>query len=185
MSTTVVLLSTRRLPPAFFDTVREDLGDPEVTLAVISWVAAPADLDAGKVSTFTIIGPRGAGEPEAVAPRPEPTGTTPPAATVAGRNRGARKVAEGMLPKAIKTGLKFLRSHRADKELGKAFWDRVLSHRDALSTIGTADVVIALDAGAIWAGWNLGRRKASTPVVLGIPAARRELDMLKVPAGHG
>ena len=31
----VVLLSTRRLPPAYFDTVREDLGDPNVTLDVV------------------------------------------------------------------------------------------------------------------------------------------------------
>jgi hypothetical protein len=48
-----------------------------------------------------------------------------------------------------------------------------------MATIEKADVVVALDAGAIWAGWNLGQRRASVPVVLGIPAARRELDQLK------
>jgi hypothetical protein len=54
-----------------------------------------------------------------------------------------------------------------------------------MTTIEKADVVIALDAGAIWAGWNLGQRRASIPVVLGLPAARRELDQLKVSAGNG
>jgi hypothetical protein len=86
-----------------------------------------------------------------------------------------------MLPKAIKTSapVKFLRGNRASKDLGKTYWGRVLSRRDVMATIEKADVVVALDAGAIWAGWNLGQRRASTPVVLGIPAARRELDQLK------
>lgn len=88
-----------------------------------------------------------------------------------------------MLPPAIKGSkpVKFLRGQRATSDLGKTYWERVLSRRDVLTTIDQADVVIALDAGAIWAGWNLGQRKASTPVVLGLPAARRELDMMKVP----
>jgi len=92
-----------------------------------------------------------------------------------------------MLPKAIKTSapVKFLRGNRASKDLGKTYWGRVLSRRDVMATIEKADVVVALDAGAIWAGWNLGQRRASTPVVLGIPAARRELDQLKAPAGNG
>jgi hypothetical protein len=100
------------------------------------------------------------------------------------RARKARKVAGRMLPKAIKTSapVKFLRGQRATSDLGKNYWDRVLSRRDVMSTIEQADVVVALDAGAIWAGWNLGQRRASTPVVLGLPAARRELDMMKV---HG
>jgi hypothetical protein len=54
-----------------------------------------------------------------------------------------------------------------------------------LSTIEQADVVVALDAGAIWAGWNLGQRNPNTPAVLGIPAARRELDQLKASASNG
>ena len=52
----VVLLSTRRLPPAYFDTVREDLGDADITLDVVGWVA-PAGPVADKVHTFTLIGP--------------------------------------------------------------------------------------------------------------------------------
>ena len=75
--------------------------------------------------------------------------------------------------------VKFLRGNRASKDLGKTYWGRILSRRDVLTTIEKADVVVALDAGAIWAGWNLGQRGGSTPVVLGIPAARRELDQLK------
>jgi hypothetical protein len=92
-----------------------------------------------------------------------------------------------MLPKAIKTSapVKFLRGQRATNDLGKNYWERVLSRRDVMDTIDKADVVVALDAGAIWAGWNLGQRKASTPVVLGLPAARREFDQLKAPAGNG
>ena len=92
-----------------------------------------------------------------------------------------------MLPPAIKKSapVKFLRGQRATSDLGKTYWARVLTRRDVLATIDQADVVVALDAGAIWAGWNLGQRKTSTPVVLGLPAARRELDMLKVPAGNG
>jgi hypothetical protein len=252
----VVLLSTRRLPPTYFDQVREDLGDQNLTIDVIGWVA-PSAWVGDKVNSFTLIGP--GRMPAAPAPEPEPavestdeapdaviapeavadpesvvadeakvapaaaevaapgpapaaadappattpTATTPtahatttrPAAkprptgakrvvkAVEWRARKARKVAGRMLPKAIKTSapVKFLRGQRASNDLGKNYWERVLSRRDVMATIDQADVVIALDAGAIWAGWNLGQRKASTPVVLGLPAARRELDMMKVP----
>ena len=240
----VVLLSTRRLPPTYFDTVREDLGNAESTLDVVGWVA-PAGPVADKVHTFTLIGPgrmpvaptpepvadpteeapdaviapEAVAEPEAVVadeaevapaaaevaaaapePQPAPTPTPKPPGikrvrkAVAWRARKARKVAGRMLPKAIKTSapVKFLRGNRASKDLGKTYWGRVLSRRDVMATIEKADVVVALDAGAIWAGWNLGQRRASTPVVLGIPAARRELDQLKAapeklkaPAGNG
>ncbi|HEY3557261.1 MAG TPA: hypothetical protein VGL05_07355 [Kribbella sp.] len=238
----VVLLSTRRLPPTYFDQVREDLGDQTITIDVVGWVA-PSAWVADKVNTFTLIGPgrmpaEPAPEPEATEPTdaapdaviapeavaaPEAvvadeaavapaaaqvaaandataaaasSSTTPPAAAkprptgakrvvkaVEWRARRARKVAGRMLPKAIKTSapVKFLRGNRVSKDLGKTYWERVLSRRDVLATIDRADVVIALDAGAIWAGWNLGQRKASTPVVLGLPAARRELEMMKVP----
>lgn len=238
----VVLLSTRRLPPTYFDTVREDLGNAEITLDVVGWVA-PAGPVADKVHTFTLIGPgrmpvapapepvadptdeapdaviapEAVAEPEAVVadeaevapaaaevaaaepqpariPKPKPTGIKRVRKAVAWRARKARKVAGRMLPKAIKTSapVKFLRGNRASKDLGKTYWGRVLSRRDVMATIEQADVVVALDAGAIWAGWNLGQRRASTPVVLGIPAARRELDQLKAspqklkaPAGNG
>ncbi|TCC29760.1 hypothetical protein [Kribbella sindirgiensis] len=233
----VVLLSTRKLPPTYFDQVREDLGDQDITIDVVGWVA-PSAWVADKVNTFTLIGP--GRMPAAPAPEPEPateptdeapdaviapeavadpatvvedeakiapaaaevaaagtTASTPPPAAkprptgakrvvkaVEWRARRAKKVAGRMLPKAIKTSapVKFLRGQRATSDLGKTYWERVLSRRDVLSTIDQADVVIALDAGAIWAGWNLGQRKASTPVVLGLPAARRELDMMKVPS---
>jgi hypothetical protein len=234
VSKNVVLLSTRRLPPAYLDTVREDLGDPNVTLDVIGWVAdtvntftltgpgrmpaAPtpepaADPDASEEAPDAIIAPETVAEPKGVvadaeappaasevteagpapepqpapAPKPQLTGMKRVVKAVAWRYRKARKVAGGMLPKAVKTSapVKFLRENRAGKGLGKAYWDRILSRRDVMSTIEKADVVVALDAGAIWAGWNLGQRKASIPVVLGIPAARRELDQLKAPAGNG
>jgi hypothetical protein len=235
----VVLLSTRKLPPTYFDQVREDLGDQDITIDVVGWVA-PSAWVADKVNTFTLIGPGRMPAAPVVEPEPElvtePTdeapdaviapeavadpeavvedeakvapaaaqvaaaATTPPAAgkprptgakrvvkAVEWRARKAKKVAGRMLPKAIKTSapVKFLRGQRATSDLGKTYWERVLSRRDVLSTIDQADVVIALDAGAIWAGWNLGQRKASTPVVLGLPAARRELDMMKAPVGNG
>jgi hypothetical protein len=239
----VVLLSTRKLPPTYFDQVREDLGDPDLTIDVVGWVA-PSAWVADKVRTFTLIGPgrmpsapepevaadpvseptdeapdaviapEAVAEPEGVvaddatgapaaaqaadagpaakpaaaqpaaAAKPRPTGAKRVVKAVEWRARKARKVAGRMLPKAIKTSapVKFLRGQRATSDLGKNYWDRVLSRRDVMSTIEQADVVVALDAGAIWAGWNLGQRRASTPVVLGLPAARRELDMMKV---HG
>ncbi|WP_371406556.1 hypothetical protein OHA10_13570 [Kribbella sp. NBC_00662] len=248
---TVVLLSTRRLPPTYFDQVREDLGDQNITIDVVGWVA-PSAWVADKVNTFTLIGPgrmpaQPAPEPEVeaeatdeapdaviapeavadpetvvadeakvapaaaevaaagenpvtqpVAPsatpappppaaKPRPTGAKRVVKAVEWRARKARKVAGRMLPKAIKTSapVKFLRGQRATNDLGKNYWERVLSRRDVMATIDKADVVVALDAGAIWAGWNLGQRKASTPVVLGLPAARREFDQLKAPAGNG
>ncbi len=237
----VVLLSTRRLPPAYFDTVREDLGDPNVTLDVVGWVAPAGPVD-DKVHSFTLIGPgrmpvapppepvaestvtdeapdaviapEAVAEPESVvgeaevapsaaelpadaadeaastappAAKPRPTGLKRVVKAVQWRARKGKKVVGRMLPKAIKASapVKFLRGNRASKDLGKTYWGRVLSRRDVMATIEQADVVVALDAGAIWAGWNLGQRRASTPVVLGIPAARRELDMLKAPAGNG
>ncbi|MDX2971470.1 hypothetical protein [Kribbella solani] len=252
---TVVLLSTRRLPPTYFDQVREDLGDQNITIDVVGWVA-PSAWVADKVNTFTLIGPgRMPAEPveepsssvgsdvagEVASPTPapaeektdvaqEPSTTGAAGAGAAGvsgaststaggstfasgaststsgsgasaakarptgakrvvkavewRARRARKVAGRVVPKAIKTSapVKFLRGQRASNDLGKTYWDRVLSRRDVLATIDGADVVVALDAGAIWAGWNLGQRKASTPVVLGLPAARREFDQLKLAA---
>ncbi|WP_432886018.1 hypothetical protein ACQPYH_02680 [Kribbella sp. CA-245084] len=244
----VVLLSTRRLPPTYFDQVREDLGDQNITIDVVGWVA-PSAWVADKVNTFTLIGPgrmpaQPAPEPEpaveasdeapdaviapeavaapetvvadeakiapaaaevaaagsssaapsAAAPtaapaaaKPRPTGAKRVVKAVEWRARKARKVAGRMLPKAIKASapVKFLRGQRATNDLGKNYWERVLSRRDVMATIDKADVVVALDAGAIWAGWNLGQRKASTPVVLGLPAARREFDQLKAPAGNG
>ncbi|MFG1627839.1 hypothetical protein [Kribbella sp. NPDC049227] len=293
---TVVLLSTRRLPPTYFDTVREDLGNQELSLDVIAWMP-PSGWVADKVNTFTLIGPgrmpkapapepvveadpteeapdaviapeavagpesvvgeaevapaaaevpADAAEDEAATPAasaeeveskadsPQPTetpagaapttpagaaSTTPAGAAGAAsggasassrpagkprvtglkrvrkalgwRYRRARKVAGKVLPKAIKTSapVKFLRGNRASKDLGKTYWGRIESRRDVLTTIAQADVVIALDAGAIWAGWNLGQRRGSVPVVLGLPAARRELDQLKATtkaaAGNG
>ncbi|MFC6161486.1 hypothetical protein [Kribbella jiaozuonensis] len=232
---TVVLLSTRRLPPTYFDQVREDLGDQNITIDVVGWVA-PSAWVADKVNTFTLIGPgrmpaQPAPEPEVEAsdeapdaviapeavaapetvvadeakiapaaaevaaaapqpkpaPKPKPTGAKRVVKAVEWRARKARKVAGRMLPKAIKTSapVKFIRGQRATNDLGKNYWERVLSRRDVMATIDKADVVVALDAGAIWAGWNLGQRKASTPVVLGLPAARREFDQLKAPAGNG
>ncbi|MFD3405038.1 hypothetical protein ACFWUU_30415 [Kribbella sp. NPDC058693] len=232
---TVVLLSTRRLPPTYFDQVREDLGDQNITIDVVGWVA-PSAWVADKVNTFTLIGPgrmpaqpapepeveasdeapdaviapEAVANPEAVvadeakiapaaaevaaaapqpkpAPKPKPTGAKRVVKAVEWRARKARKVAGRMLPKAIKTSapVKFIRGQRATNDLGKNYWERVLSRRDVMATIDKADVVVALDAGAIWAGWNLGQRKASTPVVLGLPAARREFDQLKAPAGNG
>ncbi|MEV0804124.1 hypothetical protein AB0I34_40975 [Kribbella sp. NPDC050281] len=286
---TVVLLSTRRLPPTYFDTVREDLGNQELSLDVIGWMP-PSGYVADKVHTFTLIGPgrmpkapdpepelepdplaeadpveeapdaviapEAVAEPESVvgeaqvapaaaevpadaaedeaatpaasaeevqaqADSPQSTetpagvpSTTPAGAsttastTPAGakaratgvkrvrkalgwRYRRARKVAGKVLPKAIKASapVKFLRGNRAGKNLGKTYWGRIEGRRDVLTTIEKADVVIALDAGAIWAGWNLGQRRGSVPVVLGLPAARRELDQLKATpkaaAGNG
>ncbi|MEU4390549.1 hypothetical protein [Kribbella sp. NPDC023855] len=158
----VVLLTTKALPPTYFDTVREELGDPDITLDVIGWVAPEADLD-DEVS-FTLIGP----------------GTPAPAPKYS-------KVVDEKLPKAITASkpMRLLRANRAGKELGKAYWAAILSHRDVLDTIDKAAVVVALDDGAIWAGWNLGQRNPAIPAMLGVPAARRELELLKAPAGHG
>jgi len=251
---TVVLLSTRRLPPTYFDTVREDLGDQDLSLDVIAWMP-PSGYVADRVHTFTLIGPgrmpvapppvvehteptdeapdaviapEAVAEPESVvgeaqvapaaaevpadaadeaaAPAeeeiqaPAPTPPTPPAAgkprptgikrvwkALGWRYRKARKVAGRVLPTSIKKSapVKFLRGNRASNDLGKTYWGRIQTRRDVLTTIEKADVVIALDAGAIWAGWNLGQRRGSGPVVLGLPAARRELDQLKAPAGNG
>ena len=69
MSNTVVLLSTRRLPPTYFDQVREDLGDPNIVIDVVGWVA-PSAWVADKVNTFTLIGP--GRMPAQPAPDPEP-----------------------------------------------------------------------------------------------------------------
>ncbi|WP_344221732.1 hypothetical protein, partial [Kribbella sancticallisti] len=53
----VVLLSTRRLPPTYFDTVKADLGGrPDLGLDVVGWVA-PAGPVEGLVDSFTLIGP--------------------------------------------------------------------------------------------------------------------------------
>ena len=259
----VVLLSTRRLPPAYFDTVRADLGgSPELGLNVVGWLP-PSGPVAGLVESFTLVGPGripvetppaaaptdsgttpaaaaeavpapvseaakapapeavteeteaasevaveadadadAAAEAEAeVAVEPEPVAApAPPAAPAKPRPTGARRVVKAVqwryrrlrragakvLPKAIKKSapVRKLRASRRSDNLAKTYWAKVQGRPDVLRVIEQADVVIALDAGSIWAGWQLGRRRADTPVVLGLPAARRELDRL-VGAGHG
>jgi hypothetical protein len=91
-----------------------------------------------------------------------------------------------VLPKAIKKSapIRKLKANRRGNDLSKNYWTRVQSRPDVMKVVDQADVVIALDAGSIWAGWQLGQRKTDTPVVLGLPAARRELDRL-VGAGNG
>jgi hypothetical protein len=174
----------------------EAVAEPEaVTDVEVPPAAAEVPADAAGEAPATSAAPAGEGaqaqaasttQPAAAA-KPRPTGAKRVVKAVQWRARKAKKIAGRMLPKAIKTSapVKFLRGNRASKDLGKTYWGRILTRRDVMATIEKADVVVALDAGAIWAGWNLGQRKASTPVVLGIPAARRELDMLKAPAGNG
>ncbi|WP_026163421.1 hypothetical protein [Kribbella catacumbae] len=286
----VVLLSTRRLPPSYFDTVRADLGGREdLALDVVAWVPPAGPVD-GLVNSFTLIGPGkmpvevvppaapveapveadevpvGVSE-SAKAPAPEavtdeaavestateadevaegdqsggsPTGgpTTAPAGDVAEgdelgsassgeasalpastpaevaagdeaavkvapaaskpaakpRPTGAKRVVKAaqwrarklrraggkMLPAAIKKSgpVKKLTANRKADNLAKTYWNRVLGRADVMTRIEQADVVIALDGGSVWAGWQVGQRKPQTPVVLGVPAARRELDRL-------
>ncbi|GAA0571697.1 hypothetical protein HPO96_32495 [Kribbella sandramycini] len=255
MSQKVVLLSTKRLQPDYFDTIRADLGgDAELVLDVVGWLP-PIDVVDEKVNTFTLIGPgrmptgdaeaaydefaddeedadddefdespdaviapesvsdpssvtgqtltpasaeqhagQGAGEAAdensdpapAVVPRkrpePMPWGTARVQQAVRWRYRRARRT---MGRAVMKVGpVKFVRTSRVSKNLSKAYWKRVQSRPDVREVLSHADVVIALDANAIWAGWHLGQERPDRPVVLGLPAARRELDQLKVPAGH-
>ncbi|WP_344218015.1 hypothetical protein, partial [Kribbella sancticallisti] len=120
------------------------------------------------------------------AAKPRPTGAKRVVKAVQWRYRRLRKAGGKVVPASIKKSapVKMLTTGRRNQDLAKTYWARILSRPDVQTTIDQADVVIALDAGAIWAGWQLGQRKAGTPVVLGVPAARRELDRL-VGAGHG
>jgi hypothetical protein len=250
----VVLLSTRRLPPAYFDTVRADLGGrPEVGLDVVAWVPPAGPVD-GLVESFTLIGPgkmpvqiqppavpadsldtpaaeadavsapvseaakapapeavtdteaatesvadtaeaeapsevpaaEAVEEPKPAAPKPRPTGAKRVVKAVQWRYRRLRRAGGKVLPKSIKKAapLRKLKANRRGNDLSKNYWTRVQGRPDVMKVVDQADVVIALDAGSIWAGWQLGQRKTDTPVVLGLPAARRELDRL-VGAGNG
>ncbi|MFB6719814.1 hypothetical protein ACFCV3_06630 [Kribbella sp. NPDC056345] len=258
----VVLMSTKRLKPDYFDTIREDLGGgDDLVLDVIGWLP-PIDVVDDKVNTFTLIGPgrmptpedaydeydedeyddeddtdgeddgdefdespdaviapESVSDPKSVTgdtvtpaaaephdgeaehshdrghghghghghlpkkrPEPMPWGTARVKQAVRWRYRKVRrKVGRA----ANKIGpVKFVRTSRTSKNLSKAYWKRVQSRPDVREFLAQADVVIALDANAIWAGWHLGQERPDRPVVLGLPAARRELDQLKVPAGH-
>ncbi|MEV8376982.1 hypothetical protein AB0P21_29840 [Kribbella sp. NPDC056861] len=274
----VVLLSTRRLPPSYFDTVRADLGGrDDLALDVVAWVPPAGPVD-GLVNSFTLIGPgkmpveaapvvqavpvvdaeevpvavaesAKAPAPEAVvdesaaestateadevaeataaaegaladdaaaggesggttdgeasapsavapaevaggdeaapaapkpAPKPRPTGAKRVVKAAQWRARKLRRAGGKMLPTAIKKSgpVKKLTQNRKADNLAKTYWDRVLGRADVMTRIEQADVVIALDGGSVWAGWQVGQRKPQTPVVLGVPAARRELDRL-------
>ncbi|HEU4947752.1 MAG TPA: hypothetical protein VFT31_11410 [Kribbella sp.] len=216
----VVLLATRRLPAAYFETLRADLGgDPELGLDVIAWSPPREPVDE-VVRRFLLIGP---GRMPVAAPPTTPASPTPPASkstpvtpkspaqptakvptgdpprpaglgrrvarrlVAAARWRYRRLRRDGVMPtlKRLPATLKksrparWLRARRA-KEVSRTYWTRITSRPDVLALIDKADVVVALDAAAVWAGWNIGRRTADTPVVLGVPAARRELDRLRV-----
>ncbi|MGW6279049.1 hypothetical protein [Kribbella sp. NPDC055071] len=202
----VVLLSTRKLAADAFDTILEDLGDPNLTLDVIAWLP-PAAIPSN-ISTFTHIGPghlpaTPAEVPADAADQAAPPPATPaekktdrvqgssssraggsrPGAAVSGSSAGG--AVRRLLPGAVRRLVRLVRDGVAERALGKAFWGRVSGRRDVLAVIEKADVVVALDSGAVWAGWNVGQRWASVPVVLGIPAARRELEQLKASVGHG
>ncbi|TCN39272.1 hypothetical protein EV644_107242 [Kribbella orskensis] len=240
----VVLLSTRQLSPAYFDTVRADLGGrPDVGLDVVAWVPPAGPVD-GLVEGFTLIGPgempvetvppavpadsvsTPAADAEAVpadvseaakAPAPEaatdteaaaesvadteaasepkpapasakprPTGSKHVVKAAHWRYRQLRRAGGKVLPKSIKKAapIRKLTANRRGNELSKNYWTRVQGRPDVMKVVEQADLVIALDAGSIWAGWQLGQRRTDTPVVLGLPAARRELDRL-VGAGNG
>lgn len=210
----VVLLSTRRLPPTYFDTVRADLGRPDVGLDVVGWVAPAGPVD-GLVDSFTLIGPgrMPVAEPVSPAPaaeastvpdapkaqaeaiqppkpaakpaaKPRPTGAKRVVKAVQWRARRLRKATGKVLPNSVTKPVKKLTSGRRSNNLAKTYWARAQGRKDVMAKIEQADVVIALDAGAVWAGWQLGQRNAARPVVLGVPAARRELDRL-VGAGNG
>ncbi|GAA3575025.1 hypothetical protein [Kribbella ginsengisoli] len=267
----VVLLSTRRLPPSYFDTVRADLGSPEnLDLDVVAWIPPSGPVD-GLVKSFTLVGPgrmpvavvppvepveapveadevpAGVSEsakapaPEAVtdeaaaesptteadevaegdesggataassasspaevaagdeaaqaeaintakpapvAPKPvakpRPTGAKRVVKAAQWRARKLRRAGGKMLPSAIKKAgpVKKLTQNRKADNLAKTYWSRVNTRADVMKTIGQADVIIALDGGSVWAGWQIGQVRTETPVVLGLPAARRELDRL-------
>jgi hypothetical protein len=250
----VVLLSTRRLPPSYFDTVRADLGSPEnLDLDVVAWIPPSGPVD-GLVKSFTLVGPgrmpvavvppaepvedaadadeipvavsesAKAPAPEAVvdetavestdteadevaeataaadgevaagdeavraeainapkpAAKPRPTGAKRVVKAAQWRARKLRRAGGKMLPSAIKKSgpVKKLTQNRKADNLAKTYWSRLNTRADVMSTIAQADVIIALDGGSVWAGWQIGQRRTETPVVLGLPAARRELDRL-------
>ncbi|WP_405063628.1 hypothetical protein OG474_18795 [Kribbella sp. NBC_01505] len=212
MNQKVVLMSTKRLTPEYFDTVRADLGGgDDLVLDVIGWLP-PEDLVDDKVNTFTLIGPgqmptiadrvenHDDGEefdeapdavlaPEAVSgPRPkQKPQPTPPSAVRVKKAAGwrVRRVQQSAVRVAMKIGpVRIVRVSRMSKKISNAYWKRVQARPDVRDFLAQADVVIALDGNAVWAGWNLGQERPDRPVVLGLPAARRELDQLKVPAGH-
>jgi hypothetical protein len=117
--------------------------------------------------------------PKVVA-KPRPTGAKRVVKAAQWRARKLRRAGGKMLPTAIKKSgpVRKLTQNRKADNLAKTYWARVLGRADVMTTIDQADVVIALDGGSVWAGWQIGRRTAETPVVLGVPAARRELDRL-------
>ncbi len=98
-----------------------------------------------------------------------------------------RKVRRKVGRAANKIGpVKFVRTSRTSKNLGKAYWKRVQSRPRRAGAPRQADVVDRPGRRR-----DLGRlepraaERPDRPVVLGLPAARRELDQLKVSAGHG
>ncbi len=218
----VVLLATRRLPAAYFETVRTDLGSaPDLQLDVVAW-APPREPLEDRVRRFVLIGPGrmplAGPAPTPAKPLPErsepvepsqrggqampsgPAAATDPVAAPGGPRRGApRRLAvavrwryrrlrrwagrlRGRMPGSVRRSrpVRWLRTRRG-KEVSRAYWSRVAARPDVLDVIDRADVVVALDSAAAWAGWKLGRRTADTPVVLGVLAARRELDRLRQP----
>ena len=143
-------------------------------------------------STGTVPGSTGAATPTAettetpapAAPKPMPKGMKRVVKAVQWRYRRLRRFIKQKTPASLRnsTPMKLITGRRS-RSLGKLYWSQLGKRRDAKIVVDQADVVIALDAGTIWAGWKLGQRRAERPVVLGLPAARRELDRLG--AGNG
>src|SRR5215207_6918300 len=96
----VVLLSTRRLPPAYFDTVRADLGGrPEVGLDVVAWVPPAGPVD-GLVESFTLIGP-GRMPVEIVPPAVPADSVSTPAADAEAVPADVSEAAKAPAPEAV------------------------------------------------------------------------------------
>ncbi|MFI5710746.1 hypothetical protein [Kribbella sp. NPDC051620] len=146
--------------------------------------SSPAEVAAGDEAAQAQAEAINEPKPAPAAPKPvakpRPTGAKRVVKAAQWRARKLRRAGGRMLPSAIKKSgpVKKLTQNRKADNLAKTYWSRVNTRADVMKTIEQADVIIALDGGSVWAGWQIGQVRTETPVVLGLPAARRELDRL-------
>ena len=173
----LLLVTGRALPTSVVDDARRELADVSLVVDVVTWLPPAEPLDEA-VGTCVVIGPVRAaptsGGESPAADRPAPGPSTPTAQAAPARSPWVRTLRRPF-------GRARRRIGRAVRRLivggvSRQFWTRIRRDREASAVAARADVIVAMDTGAVRAGWHLARRHPDAVVTLGLAAAAREVE---------
>ena len=173
----LLLVTGRALPVSVVDDARRELADDSLVVDVVTWLPPVEALDEA-VGTCVVIGP--------VRAVPTSGGTSPPVSrTAPGPSTPTAQAAPARSPWVRTLRRPFGRARRRIGRtvrrlvvggVSRQFWTRIRRDGEASTVAARADVIVAMDTGAIRAGWHLARRHPAAVVTLGLAAAAREVE---------